>query len=434
MTAQRFSDLHCSLDGRSWTNPITNATFLAEVKLEQSLKSLFMTGDTPPDVQLAFFHEAMHHWCFLSPVGSTLAFLQLRAYRRAYKLHRDKAASDDEKTALLEDLIRYTTASSLMRPFAEGLALFAQFDAGFWLSKTSAAVSDLNEWANFFFDAQGIDRERISDFPFVPPVRLIGTRLSQQAVESKAGLLCNPLTCANGGYLPGYLLVKSLWSRARAQCHERFKVSDLFLAYLRSFIYDDYGFVAVLLDPFTQEYETANAITTYFSKRFQQFMKSNLEADVERFEKAVLEKEKYRSGKSVGDVLDSGLLRLCTDAEADKSGRESLLDMIDEMDRYYSDPSDNFLHAMNRAALFQRDIMRVGSLPLSVSIAKTGDTTEPSSFHETSQEIVLSSNGKVLLRLPVPADAVQKELLMGCEYYTAALEIMMPYAGLGGRG
>ena len=84
MTEQPFSHLYCSLNGRSWTDPLTNSTFLAEVELEQYLRSLFMSGDeAPPDVQLAFFHEAMHHWCFHSPVGATLAFLQMRARRRA---------------------------------------------------------------------------------------------------------------------------------------------------------------------------------------------------------------------------------------------------------------------------------------------------------------------------------------------------------------
>ncbi len=63
------SGIHCSQDGRSWTDPTFNRTFLAGARLEQYFKSLLVQGETPIDLRSAFLHEATHHWCFYSHVG-----------------------------------------------------------------------------------------------------------------------------------------------------------------------------------------------------------------------------------------------------------------------------------------------------------------------------------------------------------------------------
>ena len=285
-------------------------------------------------------------------------------------------------------------------------------------------VSQLNQWANFFFQSQEIVGDRLCDFPPVPPVRLIGTRLSEKAFKSKAGLLCNPLTCADGGYLPGYLLVKNLWHLAAGKC-EHLRASDLFLTYLRCFFYEDYGFVAVLLDPSTRELKTANAITIYFSRRLQEFMDSDF-TDVTRFEKEILQKNKLH--ESGIDTIGSGLLRLCTDAQADQLGRKRFQALIDETSIYSPDFLDDMLRVLNQAILFQRDIMCVGSLQVSLSVSRERDSIRCQPLDDACKEVVLSKGGKVLLRLLVHPGAVQRELRMACQYDSGAIEIMMPYA------
>lgn len=71
----------------------------------------------------------MHHWCFQSAVGSTLSLLYLRARRTALVIsvqeEKSTPASDSD---VVEDLGRYELVVNLLRPLAEGLALFAEFD------------------------------------------------------------------------------------------------------------------------------------------------------------------------------------------------------------------------------------------------------------------------------------------------------------------
>jgi hypothetical protein len=71
--------------------------------------------------------------------------------------------------------------------------------------------------------------------------------------------------------LPGYLAVKSLW---RAACTKDFLLAnetDLFLMYLRSFIYDDWSFVAELLSPQSDEIRGAEAVVNHLNKRLRQW-------------------------------------------------------------------------------------------------------------------------------------------------------------------
>src|SRR5512140_1897925 len=74
------------------------------------------------------------------------------------------------------------------------------------------------------------------------------SRLSADFLFRKENLLVQPLSCAHGGYFPGYLTVKSLWAGCTHK-DERFFDPDFFLTFLRSFVYDDMSLVAKLLDP-----------------------------------------------------------------------------------------------------------------------------------------------------------------------------------------
>src|SRR6266566_8434059 len=100
MNDQLFSERHCSLGGRSWTDSTTNTTLISEVQLEECMKRLLVHGKTPDYYRPVFLHEAMHHWCFLSPVGTTLAYLQLRASQHAAGISISSKSSDAERDLL----------------------------------------------------------------------------------------------------------------------------------------------------------------------------------------------------------------------------------------------------------------------------------------------------------------------------------------------
>ena len=116
MNDQFPSDRYCSMSGRSWTDLTTNAMFLSEVQHTGDLRKLFASSKSPDHYRPAFLHEATHHWCFLSPVGSTLTYLRFRACKYGLKAQKSSSALSD----LLDDLVRYEVATRLMRPLAEG--------------------------------------------------------------------------------------------------------------------------------------------------------------------------------------------------------------------------------------------------------------------------------------------------------------------------
>src|SRR6267143_4485558 len=111
--------LQYSLDGRSWTNPVTNSMFLAELASDQGLAGLLKLQLPPHSLQI-FLHEVTHNWTFQSPVGGALALLRMRAERHAYAC---LAESKGGALGVLEDLSRYQLASELLRPLTEGFAL-----------------------------------------------------------------------------------------------------------------------------------------------------------------------------------------------------------------------------------------------------------------------------------------------------------------------
>ena len=247
-----MEDLHCSLgDRHSYTDPVTNRVMISGVSLDRDLAGMLMLGKYPQRLLPTFLHEMVHHWCFHSPVGSVLSYLQLRARRNSLLLlvESNHDSSDVEQSFdILLDLLRYEAAINLMRPLAEGMALFAEFDAE---PGESAAIS-----TPLSFTYLSFHEIEPSKAPFEGLSALLARhRLSDDMRERKANLLVQPFSCVGGGYLPGYMLVKNLWlyMLRERKCH-RFWDRDLFLSYLQSFFYNDYEFIATLLSPETSEY------------------------------------------------------------------------------------------------------------------------------------------------------------------------------------
>jgi hypothetical protein len=144
------NDRHCALgDDRSWTDLITNMTQLSAVRVDQDFDALMGWGSLPPQLLPGFLHELTHHWCFLSPVGFALATLQLRARRSGVLLSSGHGDRDELSNRLFADLARYETVSTMLRPLAEGLALFAEFDA--MTGPESSVISLPGQLASVFY-------------------------------------------------------------------------------------------------------------------------------------------------------------------------------------------------------------------------------------------------------------------------------------------
>jgi hypothetical protein len=198
-----------------------------------------------------FLHEWTHRWCFHSQVGSAMALLRMRAACRAY---RGRSAFDD--------YVRCMTAGAILEPFAEGLALFAEFDTypgnSRWMSQTLTT--------SLILFGPAVDGK-----PQLLVEALLQTlRRDPVLLERKAGIYARPASVSDP-YLVGYLSVRSLWCQMASACSE-LNDRDLFLSYLRSYIYDDPGMVLHILDSYPSELHASQAIVNHLLSRIDQLL------------------------------------------------------------------------------------------------------------------------------------------------------------------
>lgn len=234
-------------------------------------------GDMP-----VFLHELTHHWTFLTPVNFAIAALTARARISAVRyMFGDEVTSDP-----LVDIAAARSAMHLLRPINEGLALFAEFDAttrrrsrvqSLVLDGMLACFSPPSDW----------------DFPDSFPEGLRSTyvaagstrrlRLSSAALEKKASLLLRPLDPSLDPYLLGYLSVKSLWRTGCRSVPVFASETDLFLMYLRSFLFEDASLVGALLEPADTPAVAADRVVRALSRRVTSFDEVT-PSDVEEFQ------------------------------------------------------------------------------------------------------------------------------------------------------
>ncbi|MCQ4211731.1 hypothetical protein [Streptomyces longispororuber] len=354
--------LHYSSDRAGVTDLFTNAVRLAPAEKEDPRHWLGPVGHGPPEQLLTFLHEVTHHWCFSSDVGQALLFLAARADMNAHALSAlsddiDEHPSDDEHPgdddpeglwreyardlgpllrglvgdprsrlgsrlesareslalAVHDDVTRIQVAQAVLRPLAEGLALFAEFDA------ISRPQSEAWSPLPYSLVLNFAGRERLARGPHVEPLRTLliasgllrQVRTSPMALSRKATVLGSSLAAGSGGYLLGYLTVKSLWRHLSTQDTRLLSETDLSLMYMRSFFYDDLGLAALLVQPPEGDaWLSARRIIDHVQERFMAFGEVR-EADVRAYEKNVL---------ALGDhewVSRPGLLRSAAQDERD---------------------------------------------------------------------------------------------------------------------
>lgn len=373
MTRRDRSDIFCSLtDATSWIDPVTNLTLLSSVWLEKHLGQLTQLK-YPLTCFPSFTHEVTHHWCLDTPTGSALALLMLRARSRAASIH---SSSSVQSLDVVEDLIRYETAVAFLRPLAEGLALFAEFDA---TPLASTIVSTPMTWAwRCFSNPQ--DEELKSGHPSSLLNLLYNERLfGGEFVRRKADLLVQPMSCTNGGYLPGYLAVRQLWILLAGRCN-RLWDADLFMAYLTGIFFEDLGFVGTLLDPQTRGKDSVIAIATHLQHRFETLLhQADLTSAVEAFERDTSQAtsrprfeplkgggalvRKLRTGETLDRPGSFQIPGLFADSELSKLGQERLFGLVSDL----LGPQGR---EVDRWTLAQRDLMCLGSLQASVQISR----------------------------------------------------------------
>lgn len=257
---------------------LSNILFLSESPITDYI-ACFEHGSLPEFLLPVFLHEATHHWCLTSIVGNALAVNELKIQR---------AFLDSDGLLESDSLALWSKMSAIRRllePLLEGLALFADFDA---YSGSSTIVSAVQNWAAILFT-----RSLKIEIPTTMPLErlrylLCAYRSSEIAMRRKSDILVRPLTTANGGYLLGYLTVKNIWSNSLKRS-KRLADSDLFLAYLRSIVFEDPIFADMILGQSDDAVNSINALMTHFHQRLKLLGSQDIEDRVERFERSIAE-------------------------------------------------------------------------------------------------------------------------------------------------
>jgi hypothetical protein len=325
---------------RSFTDPLTNVSVLSGEEFELALPHLLKTLSLPKTLQSTFIHELTHHWCFSTAIGYVQALLRLRMQRRATAI--GTAAFDFR--GFMADFIRYEAITALLRPFSEGMALFAEFD----VTPSDAQASFPFVVALMFFGQEDLKSRYLSDsrgdaqlwFDF-----LYESRMTNQLIEKKASLLCAPLSSQTGGYLQGYLTVKNLRNMASENLGTIID-SDTFLYFIRGYVYNDFGLVLTVLEDYKDPSVLATSIGRYIWDRFVSVAGMDLRQALSQA-KLGTQRNWYEGNNPLAstptDTFDAGY-RALKALEADISTKDDVISLL------------------HRIVAFRRTLFSIGSI------------------------------------------------------------------------
>lgn len=252
------------MNQRAYTNPFSNTVVLSQFSLGEGL-------DTTARMQLPLhcapqiLHEVMHHWCFDSPVGITVALLQTRARREAVA-SLFNGVNDTIRYTIAQDVTRVTSFLEFFRPISEGLALFAEHDLTIGDSEIISRPALLT---GLMFAGR---QDNPSSYLRIAPLVIESARLTAAHIRRKANLLLQPLSGTSGQYLAGYLFTRLL-QRIAIERYEAHADSDFFAHSLRCWMFDDWELVELLLDGDSDYERWIEHLVLYCQERLAAFIR-----------------------------------------------------------------------------------------------------------------------------------------------------------------
>jgi hypothetical protein len=355
------SRAHYFLGDRSWVNLLTNSAFITGVDLREHFAAFFAPGQFPRSCLSSFLHEAVHHWCFRSVVGHTLSILEWRArlrFGRNRLIHLWQAPVFADFKAAFDDVMRFETALALLRPIAEGLALFAQYDVE--PRPETQIISRPMQWIVHLFTTPEKDKTKHRLFrPLLVALRKM--RMSDASIKAKANLFLEPLRASRSPYLSGYLTVKGMWRLAQRKT-DRFLDADLFYMFLRRYFYGDWGLVVRLLDKRRGPQGIARLIE-YFTERLVSFAFLDLDAEAELLDR--LEQTRVENPAATFNLAS-------TDPKVVKKGQRLNFEAMKFFSPAAGDSEEVRLNKrMAETMLTQRDLMSIGRATVQIEPIKS---------------------------------------------------------------
>lgn len=241
----------------------------------------FLQRKLGPEHLLGLIHEATHHWCLTTPVGTALAATTFRTYHDAALIAAQALGNGAQQFAhkRKDDLDRSIfvsrTVTSFFVPLLEGMALYAEwracpaiggtFSRPFDLLRLLSAGAEPSEAEQalskrFWEAAEGQDQVAVqavfADWLEQDDVRRVEQENVWNVMYALARLRMLPsqrkrlrhmfrssMDPRNGGYQLGYLFICALERICNA--HSR---TDTFLAFLREYFFDDLELATLIVD------------------------------------------------------------------------------------------------------------------------------------------------------------------------------------------
>lgn len=374
------------MDKRSTTDLFTNQTIFSSSELLARLPELIDPHSSPPSSLLpTFLHEATHHWCFTSTVGTAIAILGMRG--RVSALRALEAESPQEmkfwEDHAADDVTRAEIASLLLRPLAEGIATFLEFD--FAISQHSPVVPAPARWAAMFCarnQVTGSAKTRIRrrmNIAHLTWAELSTARQSERMQRKKEALLAEPLSCElSDGYLVGYLIIKAIWEYWWSH-HCRFGEPEVFLLKIYDIFYEDIEFVRLLLDQSTSIPASLAPLEQHLAKRLEYAFGASKDSLHDFFESLKSQQSRtHKDRKSKGGVLPLSDL-----VDNDPSARfRSIWNVVmgGPITDLPSNPTDwsHWQYAAQASHMIGhgRELLDLGALPVQLSAEKTKTVVE----------------------------------------------------------
>lgn len=277
----------CSSDGRSWTDFATNRVSLRGISDSDAIGLMNGDLDFPVELVPSYMHETMHFSGFESPVGFCLARTYVtsllglaREVDHPWSSLLSKGSGEDTGTAIEradQELYRYIFVTEMLRPIAEGLALFAEFDTISRLSHlrdagdrgvTSYALGTARQLRRVAAPEPGVGVDEMR--------RQIGSdlqsfRAGAAARDRKVGVFAMPIGRSGSGYLLGYLTIKNLWRKFET-VPEFKNEPDLFLCFISDYFFRDWDLVELVMDGANDSEAFRRATTSHLISRFYTLM------------------------------------------------------------------------------------------------------------------------------------------------------------------
>lgn len=261
----------------AWIDPLSNIIRAREVSPRAILRSA-LTGDWSQDVLQSLLHEITHHWTFHTIVGGAMALMQAACIRDVPELYPDRRYT----MRTLNYMITLNVVEKLLRPVGEGLALFGEFDL---TPGSSDVLSTPMKWAVLGTSkGQPLNLLDPNDTSVISE-RLLNARLHPRSVHTKMRLLGADKSGLEIIYFDGYMMIKRLLVELQARARQ-FEDVDLFLYYIRSYIFEDAVLVTLLLDEPLEPVARLQGLCARLERRIQELFEVDVSKDVVEFEHA----------------------------------------------------------------------------------------------------------------------------------------------------